>query len=55
VNLAARLVAAAGPGQVLVSDATWRRAAATSCSVTELGPRRFHDAPVPLGVLALAA
>ena len=55
VNLAARLVAAAGPGQVLVSEATWRRAAATGCSVTDLGPCRFHNAPEPMGVLAVAA
>jgi adenylate cyclase len=58
VNLAARLSAQAAPGEVLVSEPTWRAAGMTGCGAparaVALGPWVLGDAPDPVEVLTLA-
>ncbi|EST34389.1 adenylate/guanylate cyclase domain-containing protein [Streptomyces roseochromogenus] len=47
VNIAARLQAAAGPGEILLSDRTWR-AAAPGLTVAEVGPLRLKGVAGPV-------
>jgi adenylate cyclase len=58
VNLAARLSAQAAPGEVLVSEPTWRAAGMSGCGAparaVPLGPWVLGDAPDPVEVLTLA-
>jgi class 3 adenylate cyclase len=58
VNLAARLAAQAAPGEVLVSEPTWRaagmRGEGAPAHAVALGPWMLGDAPDPVDVLALA-
>ncbi len=58
VNLASRLAAQAAPGEVLVSEPTWRAAGipgeAAPARAVALGPWRLGDAPEPVEVVALA-
>ena len=57
VNLAARLSAQAAPGEVLVSEPTWRAAGMHGCGAparaVALGPWVLGDAPQPVDVLAV--
>jgi adenylate cyclase len=59
VNLAARLAAQAAPGEVLVSEPTWRAAGMQGCGsparAVPLGPWVLGDAPHPVDVIAVAA
>jgi adenylate cyclase len=59
VNLAVRLAAQAAPGEVLVSEPTWRAAGTAGpgapARAVALGPWILTDAPAPLEVLALQA
>jgi adenylate cyclase len=59
VNLASRLAAQAAPGEVLVSEPTWRAAGMRGCGAparaVALGPWILGDAPDPVEVLALAS
>jgi adenylate cyclase len=58
VNLSSRLSAQAAPGEVLVSEPTWRAAGMRGCGApahaVALGPWVLGDAPDPVEVLALA-
>jgi adenylate cyclase len=58
VNLSSRLSAQAAPGEVLVSEPTWRAAGMRGCGAPAhavvLGPWVLGDAPDPVEVLALA-
>jgi adenylate cyclase len=59
VNLAARLAAQAAPGEVLVSEPTWRAAGMQGCGAparaVPLGPWVLGDAPQPVDVLTVKA
>jgi adenylate cyclase len=58
VNLSSRLSAQAAPGEVLVSEPTWRAAGMRGCGAPAhavvFGPWVLGDAPDPVEVLALA-
>lgn len=48
VNLAARVAAHAGGGQLLVTSAIARAARANGLAVADLGPHRLHNIPEPV-------
>jgi adenylate cyclase len=56
VNIAARVAAAAGPGQILLTEATRRAAGQTdSIRLRELGPLRLKNITLPVQVYAASA
>jgi adenylate cyclase len=56
VNVAARVAAAAGPGQILLTEATRRAAGKTdSMRLRELGPLRLKNITLPVQVYAASA
>jgi adenylate cyclase len=56
VNIAARMAAAAGPGQILLTEATRRAAGKTdSIRLRELGPLRLKNITLPVQVYAASA
>jgi adenylate cyclase len=56
VNIAARVAAAAGPGQILLTEATRRAAGETeSIRLRELGPLRLKNITLPVQVYAASA
>jgi class 3 adenylate cyclase len=59
VNLAVRLAAQAAPGEVLVSEPTWRaagmRGEGAPARAVALGPWTLGDVPGPVDVVTLAA
>ena len=56
VNIAARVAAAAGPGQILLTEATRRAAGQTdSIRMRELGPLRLKNITLPVQVYAASA
>ena len=56
VNIAARVAAVAGPGQILVTEATRRSAGQTdSIRMRQLGPLRLKNITLPVQVYAVSA